>query len=100
MMNTIPISGLTTASIAGTDHKLTSDDLHEVYVKLDDACTKWYNIGLALKLKVTTLDKIKSGSKDDVSACLREMLKHRLQAGGPLTWGDLCDSQMSYSGSQ
>ena len=85
--------GLTNTSIADTNHKLTIDDLQEVYVQLDDACTKWYNIGLALKLDVTALDKIESSKKDDVSACLREMLKHRLQAdSSPLTWGDLCDS--------
>ena len=64
-----------------------------MYVQLDDACTKWYNIGLALKLGPTALDKIKLSTEDDVSASLREMLKHRLQAcSSPLTWGDLCDS--------
>ena len=64
-----------------------------MYVQLDDACTKWYNIGLALKLDPTALDKIESSNKDDVSACLREMLKLCLQAGSSfLTWGDLCDS--------
>ena len=66
------------------------DDLGEVYTKFYDARDKWFNIGLALNIKFTTLKSIKSEQHDN-DDCLREMLAHRIQSGGSLTWADLSD---------
>ena len=64
------------------------DDVGEVYTKLYDARDKWFNIGLALGIKFNTLKSIKR-EQPDYDDCLREMLAHRIQSGGPLTWADL-----------
>ena len=73
------------------DTKLTADDLSTVYERLYSARTKWFNIGILVKIDNTTLESIKVRNRDDPDGCLREMLTHCLQAGGPLTWRDLCD---------
>ena len=55
-------------------------------------CSKWYNIGIQLKISVGKLDTIRGTSSDD-KECLREMLKAWLKRGNPLsTWSDLVDS--------
>ena len=63
------------------------DDLGDVYTKLFDARNKWFDIGLALNTKFSTLESIESDNSDR----LRWMLAHRIQSGGPLTWADLCN---------
>ena len=65
------------------------DDLGEVYTKFFGARDKWFNIGLALGIKFSTLKSIKTREQHDNDECLREMLAHRIQSGGPLTWADL-----------
>ena len=69
---------------------LSIEDLSEVYTKFFDARDKWFNIGLALNINFTALKSIKSEQHDN-DDCLREMLAHRIQSGGPLTWADLSD---------
>ena len=73
------------------DTKLTADDLSTVYMKLYSARTRWFNIGILVKIDRTTLECIRVRNRDDPDGCLREMLTHRLQAEGPLTWRDLCN---------
>ena len=73
------------------DTRLTTDDLSTVYEKLYSARTKWFNIGILVKIDDTTLESIKVRNDKDPDGCLREMLTLRLQTGGPLTWRDLCD---------
>ena len=82
-------------SLTCIDTKLTTADLSTVYEKLYSARTKWFNIGLLLNNDNTTLESIRVRNRDDPDGCLREMLTRRLQAGGPLTWRNLCDSLRS-----
>ncbi len=59
--------------------------LNETY----EARTKWYNIGLGLKVSVDTLDSIR-GSWDDDGERLREMFKPWLKGLNPVpTWTSL-----------
>ena len=69
---------------------LSLDDLVDVHTKLYDASDKWFDIGLALDIKYNALNCIKKEQFNNSSDCLREMLAHRIQSGGPLTWPDLC----------
>ena len=64
------------------------DDLGDVYTKLYNARSKWFDIGLALKINYSTLESIES-EKPSNSDRLRQMLAHLIQSGGPLTWTDL-----------
>ncbi len=66
------------------------DDLPTLYERLFPARAKWCNIGLKLKVDLDTLEAIalKHNNPDD---CLREILAKRLQAGGPLSWREVCD---------
>ena len=66
------------------------DDLSDVYTKFYGARDKWFEIGLVLKIDFTTLKSIGREQLNNQSICLREMLAHRIQSGGPLTWTDLC----------
>ena len=60
-----------------------------MYTKLYDARDKWFDIGLALNIKFNTLKSIEREQHSNQGNCLREMLAHRIQSGGPLTWADL-----------
>ena len=72
------------------DTQLTIDDLFDVHDKLINARTKWYNIGLFLKVDSETLKSIERLSQDD-NERLREMLDRCLHSGGCLTWKVLCE---------
>ncbi len=54
------------------------------------ASPNWFNLGLALKLSYTDLTNFRETHRGDNDVCLREALAHRLQSGGPLTWGGMC----------
>ena len=69
---------------------LSIDDLRDVYTKFYDARDKWCDIGLYLNVKESALKSIKKEQLNNQGDCLREMLAHRIQSGGPLTWNDLC----------
>ena len=58
--------------------ELRLDDLSTVLRELHEARTKWYYIGIELKVPVGTLDSIKAQS-DDAKECLLEALKHWLK---------------------
>ena len=70
---------------------ISMDELGIAYIKLYDARSKWFDIGLALKISYSTLELIES-EKTNHSERLRMMLVHRIQSGGPLTWDDLSSS--------
>ena len=67
-------------------------DLSTVRHELHDARTKWYDIGIELKVDVSTLKTIESmysNSKD----CLREVITEWLKAVHPKpTWRSLVDA--------
>ena len=69
---------------------LNIDRLGDVQEELYEARTKWYDIGLALKVPVTTLDSIE-GQFDNHSDKLREALKVWLKTAREPTWQDVVD---------
>ena len=75
-------------------NKLTSDDLGCVLEGVLDAAAQWYNLGLKLKVRTTTLDSI----QEDFTATqhrLREMLKAWLTTGDNPSWKTLIDALRS-----
>ena len=76
--------------ISISDESLSIDHLHFVYNKLYKTRAKWFNIGLALGIDFDSLKSIEEEQLKKHDNCLREMLAHRIQSGGPLTWADLC----------
>ena len=78
-------------NVSPVDTKLTTDDLSTVCNMLYSARTTWFNIGLLVEVDNDTLKSIQVRNHEDPDKCLMETFTHRLQAGGPLTWGDLCD---------
>ena len=71
---------------------LKLDDLNTVLEELYEARTKWYFVGLKLKVPVDTLDSIKTQS-DDPNECLLQALKHWLKMVDPKpTWQALVDA--------
>ena len=72
--------------------ELKLDDLNTVLEELYEARTKWYFIGLKLKVPVDTLDSIKTQS-DDPNECLLQVLKHWLKMVDPKPmWEALVDA--------
>ncbi len=61
-----------------------------MYEKARSTSPNWFNLGLALKLSYTDLTNFRETHRGDNDVCLREALAHRLQSGGPLTWGGMC----------
>ena len=51
------------------------NDLYDVFKKLTDVADKWKNIGLALRLRPSELNRISSNKSSDVIDCLRDMLE-------------------------
>jgi len=62
---------------------LSKDDLRWLVVLLHRVRTKWYDIGLQLKLHPGDLDAINKDSPSDCSASCREMLKRWLAGVNP-----------------
>ena len=59
------------------------NDLGPLQEVLHDVRSKWYDIGIQLKVSIGTLDTIKANAGDD-KECLREMLKEWLKRLSPL----------------
>ena len=69
---------------------LTVDQLGVIREELLKACTKWYDIGLALKVPVNTLDSIKLDVQlGNHSDKLRETLKIWLKRATEPSWQDI-----------
>ena len=69
---------------------LTVDYLNIVQEELLEACAKWYDIGLALKVPVATLDSIRRDDQfGNHSDKLREALKVWLQTAVEPSWRDV-----------
>ena len=67
-------------------------DLSTVRNEIHDARTKWYDIGIELKLDVSTLKAIES-KYSDPKDCLREVITEWLKAVHPKpTWRSLVDA--------
>ena len=80
------------------DHSpgLCVDDLGDVLEETLCSSTKWYNIGLRLKVSVAKLDGIESQFSDQ-GKCMREVLKGWLKgtAGAKPTWMTLVEALRS-----
>ena len=80
------------------DHSpgLGVDDLGDVLEETLATSSKWYNIGLRLKVPVAKLDGIESQFSDQ-GKCLREMLKEWLKgaAGTDPSWRVLVEALRS-----
>ena len=75
--------------------ELSSDDLITVLKELHEACTKWYYIGLTLKVPASTLDGIEAQSNDP-KKCLLRAVQHWLRTVDPKpTWQALADALKS-----
>ena len=74
--------------------ELSIDNLGVVRAAVFNACTKWYDIGLALEVPVTTLDST-DGQFDNHSEKLREMLKIWLKTAAKPAWRDILDALKS-----
>ena len=76
--------------------RLTINDLPQVNRSVLDARTKWYDIGMELKIDAETLDSIEKDNPRNCQDCLREMLKFWLRREEPIpTWGALAEALMS-----
>ena len=78
-----------------TSGQLTISDLPQVFRAVFDARTKWYDIGLELKIDVGSLDAIEEDNPRDVQDCLRALLKKWLRRAQPNykpTWGALMEA--------
>ena len=77
--------------------KLTSDDLGCVYEEVLDVCSQWYNLGLQLKLRTGTLERIYAQFRGDPRDQLRETLKTWLTTSDNPSWRTLTDALRSKS---
>ena len=67
--------------------RLSVDDLAAVQRKLFAVRTKWYNLGLELGQRVSTLDSINARYAGNPDECFRQVLKEWLQGIDPSpTW--------------
>ncbi|XP_064402405.1 uncharacterized protein LOC135348156 [Halichondria panicea] len=73
----------------GDENQLCIDNLQDVFSLLIKAAKDWFELGLALKIKVDILEGIESNKSSD-KARLREMLTHWLRSSPSRTWSDIC----------
>ncbi len=76
------------------DNQLCIEGLQNVFSLLIKAAKDWFDMGLALGIKVDTLEVIKSRENCD-KARLREMLTHWLRSSPSRTWSDICNGLRS-----
>ena len=76
--------------------ELNEDDLYDVQDEIWDARSKWYNIGLGLKIPASDLDVIDK-DRGDIEAKFRSMLLKWLRSGKACTWGALIKALSSRS---
>ena len=66
-------------------------DLSTVRNEIHDVRTKWYDIGVELKVKISTLKSIEA-RYGDAKDCLREVITEWLKANDHPTWKSLVDA--------
>ena len=72
---------------------LSIDDLGEVYDAMQDARSKWYHIGLELRIGPNDLDAIVKQCNNDLTNALTETLSIYLRRLDPKpTWSQLADA--------
>ena len=69
---------------------LTLDDLKGIQNSTWDARAKWFNLGVQLNVKPTSLEAIQQNNKDHPDKCMTEMLIVWLKLSNPRpTWSSL-----------
>ena len=68
--------------------------MQDVFSQLVEAAKDWFELGLALGIKVDILEGIDSNKNSD-RARLREMLTHWLRSSPSRTWSDICNGLRS-----
>ena len=74
------------------------DDLFDVQSELIPVATKWRSIGIALRLKYKTLERIQAGNSGDATACLTVMVtewlmrNYNVKRFGEPTWQRLVEA--------
>ena len=77
-------------------NKLTLDDLGQVMEEVLDVSAQWYHLGLQLKVRTGTLDRIRTQFHDPRDQLL-EMLKVWLTTSDNTSWKTLTDALKSRS---
>ena len=77
-----------------TGNKLTLDDLGQVMEEVLDVSAQWYHLGLQLKLRAGTLDRIRALFSDPKHQLL-EVLKTWLTTSENTHWKTLIDALRS-----
>ena len=77
-------------------NKLTVDDLGHVLEEVIDVSAQWYQLGLQLKVRAGTLDRIRAQFTDPRDQLL-EMLKTWLSSGDNPSWNILTEALRSQS---
>ena len=77
-------------------NKLTSDNIGCVLEEVLDVSAKWYRLGLQLKVRIGTLDSIRTQFQDPKDQLL-EMLKTWLTSSDNTSWKTLTDALRSRS---
>ena len=90
-MNVLPLSCL---GLSG--NKLTLDDLSQVQEEIVDVSAQWYHLGVQLKMRPGTLDRIRVQFSDPRYQLL-EMLKTWLSTSDNTSWKTLTDALRSRS---
>ena len=77
-------------------NKLTLDDLGQVMEEVLDVSAQWYHLGVQLKVRTGTLDRIRTQFHDPRDQLL-EMLKTWLTTSDNTSWTTLTDALRSRS---
>jgi len=77
-------------------NKLTLDDLGQVIEEVLDVSAQWYHLGLQLKVRTGTLDRIRTQFSDPRDQLL-EMVKTWLTTSDNTSWRTLIDALRSRS---
>ena len=72
------------------------DDLGQVLEELMEVCSVWYYLGLQLKVRPETLDRIKAQFSDSTNLLL-EVLKAWLDKNDSASWKTITDALRSRS---
>ena len=85
-----------TGSCVCLSDRLSEDDLADVQRKLFTVKNEWYNLGLELGQRTSTLDSINIRYSGNPTECFREVLKEWLKGiNPPPTWQAMVNALMS-----
>jgi len=87
---------ISTGSCVCLSDQLSENDLAAVQRKLFAVRTEWYNLGLELGQRPSTLDSIAAKHSSDPAQCFRQVLKLWLNGvNSPPTWQEMVNALKS-----